>query len=73
MRIFNMYRRGYELGYADGSQRRRRRPDWEVLAGTPISWLPLVDRQSLSQGYQDGFSSGAAAQKFFAEVRGSPY
>lgn len=70
MTVFNIYRRGYELGYSHGSQSRRRIANWEMVLVAPIVLVPLVDRQSFVDGYQRGFDDGAASAKFLARARG---
>lgn len=71
MAIFNVYRRGFELGYAHGREGSRRRADWELRFTAPVTWAPLVDVRSYLAGYQAGFEAGAAAQKLLVEVIGN--
>ena len=70
MSVFNIYRRGYELGYSHGSQGQRRMANWEMAFVAPIILVPLVDRQSYLNGYQRGFDDGAASAKFFVQACG---
>lgn len=58
MRIFDLFRHGYEIGNLHGRSGERRRANWEVLAFQPIAWLPGTDTDSLLQGYQEGFKDG---------------
>ncbi|MBI2240137.1 MAG: hypothetical protein HYU59_04950 [Magnetospirillum gryphiswaldense] len=70
MSVFNVFRRGYELGYAHGSNGRRHIAEWEVVFFAPITLIPLVDRTSFIQGYHCGFSDGAAGEKFISRAGG---
>ena len=69
MAIFNIFRKGYELGNQHGRVGERRRADWELRALTPVSWLPGVDSKSFLDGYNQGFVDGIAARHLIAQVR----
>lgn len=68
MVLFDLYRRGFELGHLHGRQGERRRASWELKMLSPVTWAPFVDVPSFLSGYKNGFDAGATTQKILDET-----
>lgn len=60
MKIFDLYRSGFELGVTHAQTGQRRRAKWELTAFHPLTWLPGVDTGSFYEGYNQGYHDGSA-------------
>jgi hypothetical protein len=58
MAIVDLYRQGYERGYQAAVTDQRRLARWELLARSPITWLPGLDADSYVNGYNEGYRFG---------------
>lgn len=60
MKIFDLYRAGFELGSAHAQAGQRRRAKWELAVFHPVTWLPGVDTDSFNEGYIQGYHDSSA-------------
>lgn len=68
--IIDVYRRGFNLGYAAGTEGRRRKARWELLLTTPLLWVPwLIATRSFIDGYKDGYLNGAKTTLYLSVAR----
>ncbi|GHU30448.1 hypothetical protein AGMMS50256_17400 [Betaproteobacteria bacterium] len=63
MNIFDLYRKGYQLGSEAAQQGARRRSLLELRLLYPSTWIPGVDAETFVNGYREGYSDGMAARQ----------
>lgn len=69
MRLFDLTRSAYNLGFKHGHDGERRKPAWELILTNPQC---LLDKDGFISGYHQGYHDGTIKRKFILPER-SPY
>lgn len=67
--IFDVFRSGYLLGQQHGQAGERRRSDWEIKLTQPILWLPGVNCESYTRGYQAGYEDAMRLRSALGHIQ----